>query len=538
MKRSHVWKKAGVALLAASALVLTSCSGGTDNGGDAPSGGGDIGDGVLRIGTSTEVVNWVPMNSVSITDMWVMSQMYPTLQTLTTDGQFEPHLADSIELSEDGKTLTIALNPDFKWSDGEPITAEDVQFTFERIRDDNLIGGSSYIGNYDSTEIVDEHTAAVKLKNPSYGWAIDVSQNFSVMPKHVFEDVPNLQEYTLETDEERWVSGGAWTLDRVVAGQRYTFVPNENYPLRADGNDVVTGLEFNIYGDINTMQLALQNNDIDIMAPVVPASALGNLEQQSNIEIATSETALNYTKLTFNSAPGKFFEDPEIREAVSGLIDTEAIIGAVLQGNGVQGTSPVIPALTEYQPDVQQHESDAEEVKALLADKGVTNANIVLTCDQGNANHAKSAQLVRDMLAPADINVDIKCAERATSLAAAKAGEFDLYIHKLNQQNSASSNLFLQFEPSNPSGLNYNFTEDDTSAQLIAAAQSATTQEEYVDAVKAAATHIHEQAYMVPLYVENLNTAYNASRFTGYQPTGMETSTMVNGWSLAQVVQN
>src|SRR5690606_18925674 len=119
-------------------------------------------------------------------------------------------------------------------------------------------------------------------------------------------------------------------------------------------------------------------------------------------------------KLTFNSAPGKFFEDPEIREAVSGLIDTEAIIGAVLQGNGVQGTSPVIPALTEYQPDVQQHESDAEEVKALLADKGVTNANIVLTCDQGNANHAKGAQLVRDMLAPADINVDIKCTERAT----------------------------------------------------------------------------------------------------------------------------
>src|SRR5690606_3478075 len=145
-----------------------------------------------------------------------------------------------------------------------------------------------------------------------------------------------------------------------------TFVPNENYPLRADGNDVVTGLEFNIYGDINTMQLALQNNDIDIMAPVVPASALGNLEQQSNIEIATSETALNYTKLTFNSAPGKFFEDPEIRAAVAGLIDTEAIIGAVLQGNGVQGTSPVIPALTDYQPDVQQHESDAEEVKALL----------------------------------------------------------------------------------------------------------------------------------------------------------------------------
>ncbi|WP_217136213.1 ABC transporter substrate-binding protein [Leucobacter chinensis] len=537
MKRSHFWKKAGVAMLAASALVLTACS--ADPGGQDgnSSGGGDLGNGMVRIGTSTEVVNWTPISSVSITDIWVMSQMYPILLRATSDGQYVPHLADSVEPSEDGSQVTMKLNPDFAWSDGTPITVADVEFTLDRMRDDKLLSGVSFIGNYESTTIEDDHTAVIQLRQPSYGWGIDMAQSTSVLPKHVFEDVPNLQEFSIENEPERWVSGGAYTLDKVVAGQRYTFVPNEHYPLRAEGNDAVKGIEFQIYGDINTMQLALRNNDIDLMAPVVPSSALGELEKQKNIEITKADTALNFTKLTFNASEGPL-SVPEVRAAISGLIDTDAIVTNVLQGQAETGVGPVIPAFTEYQPDITAHKSTADEVKKVLADAGYESPTLVLTCDQGNANHAKSAQLVRDMLAPADITVDIKCAERATSLASAKAGEFDLYIHKLNQLNSPSSNLFMQFDPSNPSGLNYNFTEDPVGADLLAKAQTATNEQDYIDAVKAAAKHIHEQAFMLPLYVEHLNSASNTSRFTGYVPTAVETSTMVDGYSLAQVTQN
>lgn len=536
MKQSQFWKRAGVALLATSALVLTSCASGTEDtaGGG---GGGELGDGVLRIGTSTEVVNWSPINSVSITDMWVMSQMYPPLQTLTGDGTFMPHLAESVDISEDGSQVTVKLNPDFKWSDGEPITASDVKFTFDRLRDDSLLSGAAFIGNYDSAEVADDTTAVINLKSPSFGWAVDVAQSTSILPEHVFGDVPSLQEFSIENEPETWVSGGAFTLDKVVAGQRYSFVPNDNYPLRAAGNDVVKGVEFQVYGDINTMQLALRNNDIDLMAPVVPSSAIGDLEKQENTELVTPEQALNFTKLTFNASDGPL-SDPEVRRAVSGLIDTEAIVTNVLQGHAQTGVGPVLPALTQFQPDISAHKSTPEEAKQVLADAGYADPTLVLTCDQGNANHAKSAQLVRDMLAPADINVDVKCAERATSLTAAKAGEFDLYIHKLNQQNSASTNLIMQFDPSNPSGLNYNFTEDPTGAELLAAAAGAKTESEYVDAVKAAATHIHDEAFMLPLYVEDLNSAFNTSRFTGYQTSSMETSTMVSGYSLSQVVQS
>src|SRR5690606_12150974 len=119
-------------------------------------------------------------------------------------------------------------------------------------------------------------------------------------------------------------------------------VPNEYYPLRADGNEAVTGVEFQVYPDINTMQLALQNNDIDLMAPIVPASAIEELKNADNIEVVTSEAALNINKLTFNASGDGPLSNPEVRRAVSGLLDTEAIITAVLQGHAANSVGPII----------------------------------------------------------------------------------------------------------------------------------------------------------------------------------------------------
>ncbi len=532
MKKLTQWKRSGIAVLAASALALTACAGGSNNADSK--GGGDVGDGVLHIGTTTEVVNWTPLNSVSITDMWVMYQLYPSLQRLDTDGVYQPHAADSVEPSEDGNSVVIKLNKDFKWSDGEPITANDVKFTLDRLRDDSLLAGKSFIPNYDGTTVQDDTTAIVQMKAPSYSWSIDLGQSLVLIPEHVFADVPTLQGYSIENDPDRWVSGGSFTLTNIVAGQRYDFEPNEYYPLRAEGNEAVKGIEFQIYGDVNTMQLALRNNDIDVMAPIVPASAIGALENQQNIEVVEANEALNYTKLTFN-ASRDMLSSAKVRNALAGLVDTQAIIDNVLQGHGIQGKTPVVPALTEYQADVKPYKSTPDEVKKVLADAGIPDPTMMLTCDQGNSSHAKSAQLVKDMLAPAGVTVDIRCAERATSITNAQAGNFDLYIHKLGQTSSPSTTLYLTFDPSNPSGLNYNFVEDPEGVKLLTAAQTATTKDDYVKAVKAASIYFHDQAYMVPLYAESMVSAYNNARFDGYVPAAFETSTMVSAYSLAQV---
>src|SRR5690606_24875123 len=102
--------------------------------------------------------------------------------------------------------------PDFKWSDGEPITSEDIGFTLDRLRDDALLNGAGYISNYESTETPDEFTALVNMKTPSFGWVVNVRQAMYVLPEHVFADVQTLKGYSIENDPDRWVSGGSFTL--------------------------------------------------------------------------------------------------------------------------------------------------------------------------------------------------------------------------------------------------------------------------------------------------------------------------------------
>lgn len=515
-------------VIAAALLVLTGCSA-------APSGDDATGaSGTLKVGTTTEVVSYTPLNTVSITDMWVMGQLYPTLFVLDDKGALIPQVADSYELSDDGSTVTLKLNEDYKWSDGKPLTAADIEFTLDRLASDKLISGASYIGNYDGATIVSDSEIELHMKKPSRSWAQDIAQSLGVIPKHVFEDVPNLAEFSIEQSPEKWVSGGSFVLTKIVPGQRYIFEPNEHYPLRAEGNEAVTGLEFQIYGDINTMQLALQNGDIDIAAPNIPSSAISSLGQQDGIKIVETDKALNYSKLTFNAKEGPL-NDPVVRQTISGLIDTEGLVNNVLQGHATEVVGPILPAQTEFLPTLTPWKTTPEAAKKTLADAGYSDLSLKLVCDQGNASHAKSAQLIRDALTPAGINVNLACAERATSIASAKAGDFDLYIHKLNYLYSPGSNLLLQFHPSNPSGLNYNFTEDAKAGELMDATASAVTEDDYVSAVKDAATYVHDQAYVVPLYDESINIAYNDSRFDGYLPTGLENSTMVNPYSLAQV---
>ncbi|MGB3413800.1 MAG: ABC transporter substrate-binding protein, partial [Microbacteriaceae bacterium] len=353
---------------------------------------------------------------------------------------------------------------------------------------------------------------------------------------HVFAGVDDLSKYSLEQHPESWVSGGSITLSEIIPGQRYSFVPNPYYPLRAAGNETITEFEFVIYPDLNAMQLALQSGNLDLAAPSLPPAAAKAIDGSHGVTVETVHDALNYSKLSFNASRDAL-STAEVRYAIAGLIDTVALEEAVLQGYGKSLVGPVLPSYQpKYQPQITPIHSTVQQTKQTLADAGLSGLSLDLVCDSGNSNHVKYAGLIKELLSEAEISVNVNCMERSTSLARAKSGDFDLYIHKLGQAWSPGSNLVQQFHPSNPSGLYYNFVEDPELVTLLDAVDAQVEEGHYVTAVKAAAKYIHEQVYVLPLYVEALNSAYSSKRFAGFVPTGMETSTMLNPFSLAQVV--
>lgn len=491
----------------------------------------------LRIGTSTEVTNWSPLNSFSVSDFWVQGMLYPPLITMTPEGELEPFIAAEYEVLADGSGLRLVLDERFKWSDGEPIDAHDVKFTFDRFKADRLLNGSSIAPNYQEAEVLSDYELVLRSVHPSYDWGLDALRSTSILPEHVFSRFDNLADVQVNQDETLWVSGGSWNLSYIVEGQFYEFVPNEHYPLRAPGNETITKVVFAVYPDASTLQLALRSGDLDLSAPVIQPAALPGLAADSHIGIEEVPAGLNYTKLTFN-ASGGLMADAQVRRVISGVLDLDALLNVVLQGRGMTLTGPVLPIYPEYQPEITPWQFTDDEARAALAGTGYQDQPITILCDIGNANHLKYAQLIRDRLLAIGFQVKLGCAERSTSLAQAKAGEFDLYVHKLNQSWTAGTNLVLQYHPDNPSGIGYNFVDDHHLAALLDAIGAAVSGEEYASTIQAAAAYIHEQAYVLPLAVESLNSAYRADRFTGFIATGMESSTMVSPRSLGNVVPN
>lgn len=527
------------AIALAAALSLTAC------GGEAGASGGKSASSTLLIGTTSDVSNFAPMSSVSVTDWWIMNQMYPPLFRAQRDGSLLPIAAKSATVGKDGKTVKVVLNDEFAWSDGTKLTANDLKFTLERFETDKLLQGAVVVKNFASAKVDSPTELTITLESPSYTWVQDLMRAISILPEHVFKDVPNLARHPLDAHPEHWVSGGSYTLAGISKGQRYQFKRNEHYPLAAEGNEKITDIEFRVYQDLNTMQLALQSGDLDVAAQSIPASAVSSLETKPGIKVEEVAESVSLSKLSFN-VDSEPLNSQAARQAISGLIDSEEILEKVLQGRGTHEVGPILPLFKDYQLEgISAPKTTPEEAKKVFEKEGLKDSDndgfydgvdLKILCDLGNANHAKAAQVIHDDLGKVGLKSTVACSDRATSLTAAKAGKFDLYVHKITQFCGPTTNLVVQFDSSNPTGANYNFGSDSNLDTLLRNATAAIDEASNIETTKIAGKEVHSQALMVPLYVESMNYAWNTKRFDGYIPANVETNGIIDAYSLSQVL--
>src|SRR3954451_14984188 len=152
---------AATAGIAMTALALTACGGGSDNGGSGSSSGD-----TLTIGTTDKITSIDPAGSYDNGSFAVMNQVYPFLMnTPYGSPDVQPDIAESAEFTSPTQ-YEVTLKPDLKWANGNDLTSSDVKFTFDRqlaINDEN--GPSSLLGNLESIETPDDTTVVFNLKS-------------------------------------------------------------------------------------------------------------------------------------------------------------------------------------------------------------------------------------------------------------------------------------------------------------------------------------------------------------------------------------
>lgn len=274
------------------------------------------------------------------------------------DNQVVPGLAKSWEFDEAACTYTFYLEEDVTWHDGEAFTADDVKFTIEAIMDPE--NGSENAPNYEDVEeitVIDEHTISFKLSAPNVAF-LDY-MTMAVLPKHLLEG----EDMQTSDFFRNPVGTGPYKLASWDEGQAITLTKNESY---FKGEPNIDTIIFKIVTDDNAKALQLKSGELDL-ALLTPkdAAAFADDANYTCYDMKTSD----YRGILFNFWNEYWQNNRDIIPAVCYGIDREAIVEAVLLGQGMTAYGPLQRNIYNNE-DVEHYDYNPEKAKEVLENAG------------------------------------------------------------------------------------------------------------------------------------------------------------------------
>jgi len=328
-------------------------------------------------------------------------------------------LAQSWDVSPDGLTITFHLRPNVRWHDGQPVTADDVRFTYDKLIDPNVkTPFSSSYELVDGVDVLDPLTIRVRYKEP-FAPALE-SWMMGIIPKHALEhedlNTTKLLRHPIGT--------GPYTLAKWKTGELIALAANPNY---FEHRPYLDRYLYRIIPDEATLFLELLTGGVDL-------SGLTPLQyaRQANTPFVEREyqrfryPSFGFTYIGYNLQDPRF-SDARVREAIDRAVDKQAILNGILFGLGAVATGPYPKESWAYDPSVQPLPPDRDEARRLLAEAGWTDHDgdgwldkdgqpfrFTLITNQGNDVRKQVAELVQQQLKGVGIQVDIKIIEWST----------------------------------------------------------------------------------------------------------------------------
>lgn len=290
--------------------------------------------------------------------------------------EMEPGLAERVEISDDQRTFTFTLNPDARWSDGEPVTAEDVKWTFETIMDPEHLTGPHKIPfeKMEEPEVLDEFTIRFTATEVHWRNLLSLS-TFSILPRHAYGD----RDFNKIAFEFPVVSG-PYKIDSIREGQSVELKRRENYwdadSIRSEGLSNFDLLEFRFYPERDQAYEAFRKGEIDFFA-VYTAHRWVNQTQSEAFQknwiikqVVENHHPKGFQGFAMNMRR-PLFEDVRVRRALAHLLDRERM-NATLMHNQYRLSRSYFEDL--YGPDHPNPAPllafDKEKARALLKEAG------------------------------------------------------------------------------------------------------------------------------------------------------------------------
>lgn len=418
---------AGAIALGVTTALLAGC---TDGGSNEGSSGDDATSANLYLYQAP--VQFNPLAPGQGAEQLTMSLVYNGLFNVGPDFQPVPRLAESWDVSEDATTYTFHLRDGLKWSDGEPLTADDVVFTYNLfanpdVASPNAAPFSGVVGYQEFQEgaadslkglvAEDDQTVTITLTNPTPGFLALFGSGYGILPEHILGDVEPSAIMEHEFFDLPTVSSGPYVMEEFNVDQNVVLKANPNY--WSDVGIDTLYLQM-VTSDVATAQLATGEMDVVQISP----QDLETVEGLDGVTVSSAPSP-GFLRLLVNFQK---FDDKRIRQAFLYAINRQGIIEGVLGGHGQIINSTIMTpwALPE---DLEQYEYNPDRARSLLEEAGYDfSQELRVSWIPGTADRDAAVQVVLENLKAIGINAVADQIESANQLGMIENAEYDLMI--------------------------------------------------------------------------------------------------------------
>ena len=352
----------GLLILAAAALIFIAANFYYRNFLPTPTVGGDYTEGLIG---APRYINPL-LSQTNDVDADISRLIFSGLLRYDRELQLAPDLASHWEKTEDQKTYTFTLKENIKWHDGRPLTADDVVFTFQSLKDPDF--KSPLLISFRGVEIEKVNDLTVKFILPeAYPSFLEVL-TAGILPEHIWGEIPpinaNLTEYNLKP-----IGSGPWkfkslTKDQLGNIKSYTLTPASDY---YGPKPYLEKIILKFYPNFETAVSALKNNSVEGIS-FLPKELKNQLNGQKNLNYHSFYLP-QYTAVFFNQKENEILKDKAVRKALALSIDKSKILSEALQLEGEIINGPILPIFIEQPPD-KKINFDSSQANSVLEEAG------------------------------------------------------------------------------------------------------------------------------------------------------------------------
>jgi peptide/nickel transport system substrate-binding protein len=509
-------------------LILSACSG-----------GGNAQPAVVRIGWAGSPDSLNPGIAILAKAYTIFELVYDSMYELNLDGTFRLSLADSATVSDDGTTWTFKIRDGIKWHDGQPLTAEDVAWTYNLYKDtpEYPYLNGYYTTYFDTIEATPNNEVVLKLTEAIPNIESQLVFLY-ILPKHVWENVDKL-----EYENTEMIGSGPFKMAEYTQNEFVRLTANKDYFATPPKVDEVI---FQNFENQDALVQAIKTGQVDMITEM-PNTAAESLKTEKDIELVVgAPLAPGITDIIFNqidpaNCPPEggicsghpALQDRNVRLALSHATDKKQLIDVILLGLGTPGLTLIPDGLgVWYNDSLTDYEFDVAKANQILDDAGYLDTDgdgirempdgsrpltFRLNWPSDSIEAPRMAELLAGMWGKIGVSLEPQAVDPdALTAQCCPAFDFDIMIWGWVSDPDPSALLYVYTTDAIPYGSSETGYSNPKYDELYAQQQTELDTEARQKIVWEMEKIVHDDVvYIIPFYSAAVQ-AYRTDRFTGW----------------------